>query len=129
MRLPVDAALFIADEPGAADPMAALLETWREEALALFPISGADDAFANTDLEARLDAIGATTLVFAGVSLKATAVAAAERGYRVFVVSSEPETSDFGADIRLVSSETAVQAARRARFRQRWAARREGRAP
>ena len=79
MRLPSDAALLIADEPRAADATAALLQAWREEALPLFRVSGAqrsaaadetyivargDDSFARIDLEARLDAIGATTLVF-----------------------------------------------------------------
>jgi nicotinamidase-related amidase len=129
MRLPSDAALLIADEPRPADAAAALLEAWREEALPVFRLLGgqrsADDAFADTDLEARLDAIGATTLVFAGASPKATVLAAAERGYRVFVVG-ELEANDFGGDVRIVSHETAMEAARRAKFRQRWAEARRG---
>ena len=127
MRLPSDAALLIPD-PGAADQ--ALLNAWREEALPLFPIAArGGDAFADADLEARLDAIGATTLVFAngfaGDRLRATVLAAAARGYRVFAVG-EGEAGDLGGDIRVVSVETAVAAARRAKFRQRWALARRG---
>ena len=145
MRLPGDAALLITDDPRAADATAALLQVWREEALPLFHIAGAhdpdaiageawivaraDSAFADTDLEARLDAIGATTLVFADgfvrERLQATVLAATERGYRVFVVGGAAAT-DLGGDVRVVSDETAIEAARRAKFRQRWAVARRG---
>jgi len=143
MRLPSDAALLICDDPRTDDGAAAVFSAWREGALPVLHIFGveasaapdgevsiaarADDAFADTDLEAKLDGFGATTLVFAGAfardRLKATVFAAAQRGYRVFVVS-EDAANDFGADVRVVSVETAVEAAQRAKFRQRWAARR-----
>ena len=49
------------------------------------------DAFAGTELEARLDDLGATTLVVCGVlthnSVETTVRAAASLGYRVFVVA------------------------------------------
>ena len=127
MRLPSDAALLVSSAPGAGDE--SLLRAWREEGLALFPIDArGGDAFAGTDLEAQLDAIGATTLVFAdGFApdpLRATVRAAAERGYRVFFIGSE--VNDLGADARAVSVETAVEAARRAKVRQRWALARRG---
>ena len=51
----------------------------------------APDAFAGTELEARLDAFGATTLVVCGVlthnSVESTVRAAASLGYRLFVVA------------------------------------------
>ncbi len=145
MRLPSDAALLNSGDPQADDGAAAVLRAWREEALPVFHIFGAEhsaaadgeakivaragDAFADTDLEAKLDAIGATTLVLAGafarVSLEATVLAAAERGYRIFVVGADG-TNDFGGDVRVVSVETAVEAAREAKFRQRWALARRG---
>ena len=126
MRLPSDAALLVPD-PGPADE--ALVKAWSEEALPLFPIAArGGDAFADADLDSRLEAIGATTLVFAnGFSrdrLKATVLAAAARGYRVFAVDSE--AGDLGGEVRVVSVETAIEAARRARFRQRWALSRRG---
>jgi isochorismate hydrolase len=146
MRLPSDAALLNCVDSRTDDGAAAVLRAWREEALPVFHISGvensaapdgeisiaarADDAFADTDLETRLDAIGATTLVFAGAftqdRLQATVFAAVQRGYRVFVVGSETEESDFGGDVRVVSVETALEAARLAKFRQRWALARRG---
>jgi nicotinamidase-related amidase len=128
MRLPIDAALLV---PDAGDATDLLLQAWREEALPVFPIGAhGESAFADSHLEANLDAIGATTLVFAGgfarARLRATALAAAERGYRAFVVSSEGESGELGGDVRVVSVETAIEAARRAKFRQRWALARRG---
>ncbi len=127
MRLPSDAALLVPD-PGDADE--ALLRVWREEALPLFEIGArSGDAFAGGELEAELDAVGATTLViangFARGALEATVLAAAARGYRVFVVGAEGAACDLG-DARVVGVETAIEAARRARFRQRWTLARRG---
>jgi hypothetical protein len=126
MRLPRDATLLVPD-PGAADD--ALLKAWGEEALPLLSLDArGGDAFAGADLEARLDAIGATTLVFAEGfardTLWASVHAAAARGYRVFVVGGEG--AEFGGEARVVGVETAVEAARRANFRHRWALARRG---
>jgi hypothetical protein len=131
MRLPDDAALLIPDDPLAGGATDVLLQAWREEALPVFPIDPrGGDAFSGADLEARLDAIDATTLVFTGgfesARLCAMVLAAAERGYRVFVVGGEQAANDFGGEVRIVSVETAIEAARRAKFRQRWALARRG---
>ena len=107
-------------------------------------------AFVDTDLEAALDAIGATTLVVCGVltqnSVEATVRAAADIGYRVFLVGDAcwaVDVRDLGGRLwpaedvhalslanlhgeyaEVVNSETALEAGRRAKARQRWAARR-----
>ena len=111
------------------------------------------DAFAETELEARLDAFGATTLVVCGVlthnSVDTSVRAAASLGYRVFVVADACWAVDVvdlagrrwpAEDVhllslthmhrefaRVVSLRTALEAAGLARFRQRLkAARRSG---
>ena len=107
-------------------------------------------AFVDTDLEAALDAIGATTLVVCGAltqnSVEATVRAAADIGYRVFLVGDACWAVDVrdlagklwpaeevhalslanlhGEYAEVVNSETALEAGRRAKARQRWAARR-----
>jgi hypothetical protein len=112
MRLPADAALIVTDESN-AEP---LLAVWREERLPIFHVNAEDSG----DLEPSLEAIGATTLVMHGAGVEAIAEAAAAQGFRVFVVADKP-TLDPGV-ARTVSVETAVAAARRARFRERWLA-------
>jgi nicotinamidase-related amidase len=109
-------------------------------------------AFADTGLEARLDAIGATTLVVCGVltqnSVEATVRAAADIGYRVFLVGDACWAVDVrdlrgrlwpaedvhalslanlhGEYAEVVTCESALAAGRRAMARQRWAAERRG---
>src|ERR1700728_1687772 len=94
--------------PEVETTIAALIAAWRTEGLplahvgrqpfvpAIPPLDGeivivrsAASAFVDADLEARLDEVGATTLVlcgaFAGPGLEATARHAADLGYQVFV--------------------------------------------
>jgi nicotinamidase-related amidase len=106
-------------------------------------------AFVDTDLEATLDAIGATTLVVCGVltqnSIEATVRHAADIGYRVFLVGDACWAVDVrdlrgrlwpaeevhalslanlhGEYAEVVTCETALAAGRRAKARQRWAER------
>lgn len=97
--------------------IAALIAAWRTEGLplahvgrqpfvpAIPPLDGeiaivrnATSAFIGADLEARLDELGATTLVlcgaFAGPGLEATARHAADLGYQVFVVADACQAAD-----------------------------------
>jgi nicotinamidase-related amidase len=109
-----------------------------------------NSAFVDTDLEAALDAIGATTLVVCGVltqnSVEATVRHAGNIGYRVFLVGDACWAVDVrdlrgrlwpaeevhalslanlhGEDAEVVTCETALAAGRRAKARQRWAERR-----
>jgi nicotinamidase-related amidase len=117
------------------------------------PVIGkrAGSAFAGTGLEAALDAIGATTLVVCGAlthnSIEATVRAASGLGYRAFLVADAcwaVDVRDLGGKLwpaedvhalslanlhgeyaRVVTRETALEAARRARARERWKAGRE----
>ena len=90
----------------------------------------ADSAFAETDLEALLDDIGATTLVLCGAlasnSLGATARHAGSLGYAVFVVADACRVGAFrpadDANARIVDAATALDAAATAKARQRRAA-------
>ena len=102
MRLPPDTVLLCG--PGAAPELVAV---WREERL---PILGAGD------LEADLDALGATTLVVAGDA--AAAAQAVGLGYRVFFVGddSAPEGT------RAATMAEALAGGRNARARERWKA-------
>jgi nicotinamidase-related amidase len=102
------------EPPGAERNIAALVAAWRAEALtlvhvgrrsaapasspALPPLEGeiviardGASAFSDTALEARLDELGATTLVLCGElathALEATAWRAGDLGYQVFVVA------------------------------------------
>jgi nicotinamidase-related amidase len=95
----------------------ALVAAWRAEALPLAhvgrhvfvpvipPLDGeivvvrkATSAFVGADLEARLDELGATTLVFCGAltshALEASARHAADLGYQVFVVADACGAAD-----------------------------------
>ena len=109
-----------------------------------------NSAFVDTDLEAALDAIGATTLVVCGVltqnSVEATVRHAGNIGYRVFLVGDACWAVDVrdlrgrlwpaeevhalslanlhGEYAEVVTCETALAAGRRAKARQRWAERR-----
>src|ERR1700733_11968127 len=111
-----------------------------------------NSAFVDTDLEAALDAIGATTLVVCGAltpnSVEATVRHAGNIGYRVFLVGDACWAVDVrdlrdrhwpaedvhalslanlhGEYAEVVESETALAAGRRAKARQRWAERRRG---
>jgi hypothetical protein len=116
MRLPADAALILIGDPRGDEARAALTRVWRDEGLPIF--SAAPDAFAGGVLEAGLDAIGATTLVARGAGGEAFAIAAAARGYRVFVVGEAP-AGMAGIDARFVALDTALEAGRRAKARQR----------
>jgi nicotinamidase-related amidase len=135
MRLPVDATLIVMTGASADEDVEALLAAWRRERLPIFHVRRepgdapepvivalADDAFAKSDLEAALDAIGATTLVIVGARgpAAATARAAAGRGYRVFVVANAPLVEAEAA--KMATLETALAAARGARWRERWQA-------
>ncbi len=149
MRLPSDAALIVIDEATAdaatRTAIAALLAVWREEGLPVLHVRDESEgpaaapslgepvirkragrAFAGEDLEAALDAIGATTLVvcgaFEGAALEATMRDAASLGYRVFVVADAGLPVDAGAAARVVTLATALEAGRRAKARQRWRA-------
>ena len=101
--------------------IAALVSAWRAEGLplahvgrqpivparplAVAPLDGeiaiarnARSAFAGSDLEARLDELGATTLVLCGTlathALEATARHAADLGYQLFVVADACRAAD-----------------------------------
>ena len=103
--------------PEVETTIAALIAAWRPEGLplahvglqpfvpAMPPLDGeivivrnATSAFIGADLEARLDELGATTLVlcgaFAGPGLEATAHHAADLGYQVFVVADACRAAD-----------------------------------
>jgi nicotinamidase-related amidase len=102
--------------------IAALVAAWRAEGLPLAhigrepagtplpPLEGeivivrnATSAFVGSDLEARLDALGATTLVLCGAlathALEASARHAGDLGYQVFVVADACRAADT-ADLR-----------------------------
>src|SRR5580693_8278814 len=103
--------------PEAETTIAALIAAWRTEGLplahvgrqpfvpAIPPLDGeivivrnATSAFVGADLEARLDELGATTLVFCGAltshALEASARQAADLGYQVFVVADACRAAD-----------------------------------
>jgi nicotinamidase-related amidase len=140
MRLPTDTALIVIDEapesshdnPDAEFAIAALLEVWREERMPVFHVGRElSDPFADPDLEASLEAIGATTLVICGALAQEAVAAAAGRGYRVFVVADGADAQALATMnhefAQVVTSETTLAAGRRARARERWkAARRAG---
>ena len=149
--------------------IAALVAAWRTEGLPLahvgrqpagFPlppldgeiviVRSATSAFVGADLEARLDELGATTLVLCGAlathALEASARHAADLGYQVFVVADAcraVDTADLkgrlwpAEDVRalalahlkgetatIVDVATALRAAATAKARQRHGARR-----
>jgi nicotinamidase-related amidase len=111
------------DVPQADHNIAALIAAWRAEglplahvgrqptasaarrALAIRPLDGeivivrhATSAFVRADLEARLDELGATTLVLCGTlathALEASARHAGDLGYQVFVVADACRAAD-----------------------------------
>jgi nicotinamidase-related amidase len=161
------------DAPDVETNIAALIAAWRVEglplvhvgrppsdpaaslALAASPLDGesvivrdATSAFAGADLEARLDELGATTLVLCGAlsthGLEASARHAADLGYQVFVVADACLAADAvdlrgrlwsAEDVRalalahlkgetatIVDAATALRAAATAKARQRRAA-------
>jgi nicotinamidase-related amidase len=125
MRLPVDAALILIGDVSEVPGVGQMVAAWAQERLPILRVDR--DPFAAGDLEAALDEIGATTLVLSGEGEAAVATArgAAARGFRVFIVA-EPPLAEVSADIaRIVTPETAVAAALRARARERWNAARE----
>jgi nicotinamidase-related amidase len=110
------------DGPEVETNIAALVAAWRAEGLPLVhvgrqpagpplpPLEGeivivrnATSAFVGADLEARLDELGATTLVLCGAlathALEASARHAADLGYQVFVVADACRAVDT-ADLR-----------------------------
>jgi nicotinamidase-related amidase len=129
MRLPADAVLIIVDAQDAIGGdaaeaernIAALVAAWRAEGLPLAhvgrqpaahlaPLDGeivvagdATSAFVGSDLEARLDEVGATTLVLCGAlathALEASARHAGDLGYQVFVVADACRAAD-AVDLR-----------------------------
>jgi nicotinamidase-related amidase len=128
MRLPADSVLLIIDAQGdprhaagdvpvADQNIAALIAAWRAEGLPLVhvgrqpagscapPLDGeivivrnATSAFIGSGLEARLDELGATTLVLCGTlathALEASARHAGDLGYQVFVVADACRAAD-----------------------------------
>jgi nicotinamidase-related amidase len=158
------------DAPEIEKNLAALIAVWRAEglplvhigrqpsgsasdiALAVPPLDGeivivrnATSAFVGADLEARLDELGATTLVLCGAlathALEASARHAADLGYQVFVVADACRAADVidlngrlwpAQDVRaltlgrlkgetatIVDAATALRAAATAKSRQR----------
>jgi hypothetical protein len=101
MRLPPDTVLVCG--PGAPPELAAV---WRDERLPILP---------GEDLEAALDALGATTLVVADDT--EAAVQAAALGCRVFWVGAEAPPG-----VRASTLAEALAAGRNARARERWKA-------
>ena len=114
----------LATRPEVETNIAALVAAWRAEGLplahvgrqppprlpAIPPLEGeivivrnATSAFVGADLEARLDELGATTLVLCGAlathALEASARHAADLGYQVFVVADACRAVDT-ADLR-----------------------------
>jgi nicotinamidase-related amidase len=93
MRLPADATLIVAGRPdsaaeGAERAVATLIEAWRREDLPAFDLRGEAGGVFGGDLEARLDAVGATTLVMCGEAdaVEASAGRAEALGFHVFIV-------------------------------------------
>jgi nicotinamidase-related amidase len=105
------------DVPVADQNIAALIAAWRAEGLPLVhvgrqpagsslpPLDGeivivrnATSAFIGSDLEARLDELGATTLVLCGTlathALEASARHASDLGYQLFVVADACRAAD-----------------------------------
>jgi nicotinamidase-related amidase len=163
----------VGDVPVADQNIAALIAAWRAEGLPLAhvgrqpiasaspfapavpPVEGeivivrnATSAFVGADLEARLDELGATTLVLCGTlathALEASARHAGDLGYQVFVVADACRAADAvdlrgrlwaAEDVRalalahlkgetatIVDAATALRAAATAKARQRRAA-------
>ena len=133
MRLPADAALIVAgrfadeDETTAGQAAAALIEAWRREDLPAFDLRGEAGGAFGGDLEARLDDVGATTLVICGEAgaVGASADQAEALGFHVFIVrdacwpqaAAPPDAGRRAAVV--VDLETALAAAGLAKSRQR----------
>ena len=162
----IDPCAVARDASKADENIAALVAAWRAEGLPLAHVgrqppslsraprdgeivivSDATSAFAGTALEARLDELGATTLVICGAlathALEASARHAADLGYQVFVVADACRTADaldrngrlwpaddvrmlalarLAGDATIVDAATALRAAATAKARQRRAA-------
>jgi nicotinamidase-related amidase len=154
------------DGPEVEKNIAALVAAWRAEGLPLAhvgrqpagsplpPLEGeivarnATSAFVGADLEARLDELGATTLVLCGAlathALEASARHAGDLGYQLFVVADACQAADVvdlrgrlwpaedvgalalarlkGETATIVDAATTLRAAATARVRQRRAA-------
>ena len=134
MRLPADATLIVAGAgPEGTRPaaVAALVAAFRREGL---PVEATGpDAFADGRLAARLDDLGATTLVLCGeeTAVSGAARAAEALGFHVFVVSDACWTDAAGARLPkgsaiVVDCATALAAAALAKARQRRNPRRQG---
>ncbi len=135
MRLPADAALIVLASGEATEPeaVAALRGAWETEGLPVFEAQ-AKQAFGEDGLEARLDALGVTTLVICGIAAPEAASeairGAASLGFRLFVVA---EACADGLDLRglapdaarIASLEITLQASQGANFRRRWRAARD----
>lgn len=133
MRLPADATLIVAGPPdGTADPaaaraVAALIEAWRREDLPAFDLRADVCGAFGGDLEARLDEVGATTLVMCGAAdaVEPSAEQAEALGFHVFIVHDAcwPQAAARpGATLRsavVVDLKTALAAAGLAKSRQR----------
>jgi nicotinamidase-related amidase len=111
-----DARHGVRDAPDVEQNIAALIAAWRAESLPLIHVGLASpaavplrdgemvlardamSAFVGTSLEARLDELGATTLVLCGglesQALEASARHAADLGYQVFVVADACRAAD-----------------------------------
>ena len=126
------------DGPEVAKNIADLVAAWRTEGLPLAhvarqpgssphpPLDGeivivrnATSAFVGADLEARLDQLGATTLVLCGAlathALEASARHAGDLGYQVFVVADAcraVDTADLGGRLWLAEDVRALALAR-----------------
>ena len=131
MRLPADATLIVVGAPDPAGDaiatanVAALVEAWRSESLPAFDLRP-HDAFDDGGLEARLEEIGATTLVLCGEERAVAAAArnAAALGFHAFVVRDacwRNGPAAVGPDRAgtMVDAATALSAAAVAKARQR----------
>ncbi len=131
MRLPADATLLVVGEAGgagrdsAASAIAALIDRWRREGLPAIDARGSEGAFDDGGLEARLDELGATTLVLCGgESAVGRAAADAEAlGFHAFVVRDacrrDGPSPGLGQAGTVVNLATTLAAAAVAKARQR----------
>lgn len=84
-RLPSDSVLIVADENAAAVPDS-LAAAWRAAAMPMLPAGQEPPA---PTLVARLEALGATTVVACGAGAGRVAQALVAHGFRVFVLAGE----------------------------------------
>ena len=138
MRLPADATLIVVGVPGgtgdrrAAAATAALIDAWRREALPVIEARAPEaGAFDDGRLEARLDALGATTLVLCGgeSAVERSARDAEALGFHAFIVRDacwrDGPSQSLGQAGTVVDAATALAAAALAKARQRRRERRD----